>query len=506
MFGPRGRKTWCAETVIDSDTPEKLLRVQLDDQRFVDVGRQVGAVGDRLEHAAELLGIDLAPARGQVHLRREVQGLGDVEVLLGLLGQLDRITGLDLVGRQVDGLAVHQHALVRNELTSLRTGDRETHAVDDVVQALLEHLQQRLTGVALATGSLGVIAAELALQQAVDTLDLLLLAQLGGVIGQLALAGDRAVLARLLLEFALGIDRARRALEAEVRAFATGEFAGGTGVTCHVSAPCPLDATLLRRTASVVRNGRHVDDVHDLVSDGVQRTHRGLSTRTRALDAHFQRLHAVVERSLAGLLGGDLRRERGRLARTTETGAAGRGPRQRVALAVGDGDDGVVEGSVDVGDAVGDDTLDLLLHFGSWLGHVRPLLLDCFARTLAGTGIGAGALAAQRQAAAVAQAPIAAQVHQALDRDAHFAAEVTLHDVLADFRAQVVDLGLGEVADLGRRIDADGLAQKLRAGTPDAENGLKADPDMLLDWQVDTRDARHEAISENELSAVNRKV
>src|SRR3546814_19795292 len=46
-------------------------------------------------------------------------------------------------------------------------------------------------------------------------------------------------------------------------------------------------------------------------------------------------------------------------------------PLQRCALAVGDGDDGVVERSMDVGDAIGDDALDLLLRLGSgWFGHV----------------------------------------------------------------------------------------------------------------------------------------
>src|SRR5690606_9614492 len=112
------------------------------------------------------------------------------------------------------------------------------------------------------------------------------------------------------------------------------------------------DATLLRRAASVVRDGRHVDDVDDLVADVVQRTNGGLPTRTRALDAHFQRLHAVVEGGLAGLLRGDLGSERGRLARAAETRATRSRPRQRIALAVGDRDDGVVERSVDVGDAV----------------------------------------------------------------------------------------------------------------------------------------------------------
>src|SRR3990167_6615114 len=173
MFGPRGRSTWCAETVMDSDTPEELLR------------------------------IDLAPARNQIHLLGKGERLGNVEVLLRALGQLDVVASLHLVGSEVHDLAVDQDAFVRNQLAGLGTGDRETHAVHDVVQALFEHLQQRFTGVALATGSLGVIAAELALEQSVDALDLLLLAKLGGVVGQLALAGDGTVLARLLLELAL---------------------------------------------------------------------------------------------------------------------------------------------------------------------------------------------------------------------------------------------------------------------------------------------------------------
>src|SRR5690606_28885270 len=253
------------------------------------------------------------------------------------------------------------------------------------------------------------------------------------------------------------------------------------------------DATLLRRTAPVVRDGRHVDDVGDLVADVVERTYGRLAARTRTLDAHFQRLHAVVERGLACLLGGDLRGERGRLARTAETRAARGRPRQRVALAVGDRDDGVVERSVDVGDAVGDDALDLLLRLCSgWLGHDRfPLLPDGPARTLAGAGIGPGALAAQRQAAAVAQAAVAGQVHQALDGHADLAAEVALDHVLADFGAQALDFRLGQVADLRRRVDAGSLAKLPGTGTANAVDALQPDPDMLLGRQVDTCNTRH---------------
>src|SRR5690606_8768921 len=197
---------------------------------------------------------------------------------------------------------------------------------------------------------------------------------------------------------------------------------------------------------------------------------------------------------LAGLLGGDLRGERGRLARAAEARAARGRPRQRIALAVGDGDDGVVEGRVHVGDAVGDDALDLLLDFsGSWLGHVCSLLLDGLARSLAGPGIGPGALAAQGQAATVAQAAVAGQVHQALDGDADFAAQVALDRELGDLGAQALDFGLGQVADLGRRGDAGRLADLPGTGTANAVDALQPDPDVLLGRQVDAGNTRHGA-------------
>src|SRR5690606_28466551 len=153
--------------------------------------------------------------------------------------QRDLVAGLDRVRRQVDRLAVDGHAAVADQLAGGRAGDRETHAVDDVVQAGLEELQQILAGVALAGGGLLVIVAELALEQAVDALDLLLLAKLGGVIRELAAAcaGAGTVLAGLLLQLALGIERAGRRLQAEVGAFATGELAGGSDITSHYLSP-----------------------------------------------------------------------------------------------------------------------------------------------------------------------------------------------------------------------------------------------------------------------------
>src|SRR5690242_11366161 len=269
------------------------------------------------------------------------------------------------------------------------------------------------------------------------------------------------------------------------------------------------DPPLLRRTAAVVRNRRDVDDVGDLVAERIQGTHRRLAARTRALDAHFQRLDAVIQRHAPSLLRRDLRGERRGLARTAETCPARGRPRQCIALTIGDGNDGVVEGSLDVGDAVNDDALGLLLRLGSWFVHglsgwkmllcndarpsrrARHLFLDGATRALAGACVGAGALAARRQATAMTQTAIGTQIHQALDADADLAAQVAFHGELRHFAAQVLDLALGQRLDLRGRIDARRFADLARAGTADAEDALQAYPDVLVDWQVDACDTCH---------------
>src|SRR3954467_7154131 len=89
----------------------------------------------------------------------------------------------------------------------------EAEPVDDVVEARLEHPQQRLAGNARALRGLGVIGAELLLEQPVVAPRLLLLAQLQQVLGLLDAAA--AVLARrvaaaldgaLLLQAALALE------------------------------------------------------------------------------------------------------------------------------------------------------------------------------------------------------------------------------------------------------------------------------------------------------------
>src|ERR1700761_2619781 len=81
----------------------------------------------------------------------------------------------------------------------------------------------------------------------------------------------------------------------------------------------------------------------------------------------------------------------------------------------------------------------------------RELLLlsgDRFRRPLARALIGVGALTAHRQAAAMTQAAIAAEVHQPLDVDAGLATKIALDDVVAvDHFTDLEHFGVAELAD-----------------------------------------------------------
>src|ERR1700690_54807 len=109
-----------------------------------------------------------------------------------------------------------------------------------------------------------------------------------------------------------------------------------------------LNATLFGRTAAVMRNRRDVFNVGDLQTAAVQGPHRRFASRARAHHAHFDVLHTVFLRCRAGTFRRDLRRERRRLAPTAVAATTRCRPGQRVALPIGDRDDGVVEGSMHV--------------------------------------------------------------------------------------------------------------------------------------------------------------
>src|SRR6185437_7721217 len=117
----------------------------------------------------------------------------------------------------------------------------------------------------------------------------------------------------------------------------------------------------------------------------------------------------------------------------------------------------------------------------------KVLLPDGAARTLPRARIGACALAARRQATAMTQTAIRAEIHQALDADADLATQVAFHADLRHFAAQVLDLAFGQRLDLGGRIHARRFADLVRTGAADAVDALQTDPNVLVDRQVDAR-------------------
>src|SRR5687767_5155011 len=103
-----------------------------------------------------------------------------------------------------------------------------------------------------------------------------------------------------------------------------------------------------------MRDRGHVADRGDREADRLEGAQRALAARSGALDLDLEGADAMLGRLAAGILGRDLRGIRGRLPRALEAHHAGAGPGDRIALRVGDGDHGVVEAGVHMGDTGGD--------------------------------------------------------------------------------------------------------------------------------------------------------
>src|SRR5690606_951881 len=131
-----------------------------------------------------------------------------------------------------------------------------------------------------------------------------------------------------------------------------------------------------------------------------------------------------------------------------------------------------------------------------------PLLADLLLAgdgllgTLAGAGVGVGALTPDRQAATVAQALVAADLHLALDVLVDLTTEVALDLVaLFDHRSELGHLGVGQVPDAGGRVDPGGVADLLGRGATDAVDVGEGDDEALLPRDVDAGDACHGFLS-----------
>src|ERR1041384_935195 len=120
-----------------------------------------------------------------------------------------------------------------------------------------------------------------------------------------------------------------------------------------------LDSPLLPGTAAVVRERSHVFNDADVEPRGLERADRAFPPRAGSLDLHFHFANAELLRLLGHALGRLLRGERRGLPRALVADRPGRRPAERVSRRIGDRDDRVVEGRLNVADRLRHELLDL---------------------------------------------------------------------------------------------------------------------------------------------------
>src|SRR6478609_8644149 len=208
-----------------------VLRVELHDELLGEDRVDLLTDGQLVDEDPQGTRDDLHPRRDGTLTERLASQLKR-EGLDRLRADVDDVVLRDAVGRDVDADAVDQEVTVGHELAGGATGPGQAGAVDHVVQAGLEDLQQVLTGLAGAARGLLVVTAELLLHDAVGEASLLLLLQLGEVL--------------LLLDPATAVLAGREGTELEVLVAAdevdleaTRLLGDGSGVTGHGSLLSP---------------------------------------------------------------------------------------------------------------------------------------------------------------------------------------------------------------------------------------------------------------------------
>src|SRR5215813_1241818 len=137
-------------------------------------------------------------------------------------------------------------------------------------------------------------------------------------------------------------------------------------------------------------------------------------------------------------------------------------------------------------------SVSILAQLLTLLGRRATTRLDrLLARPLPRACVGARALPANRQTAAVAHPAIAAEVHQPLDVHGHFAPQIAFHRELGDLVAELVHFAVRQILDLGRHLDAGGRAQLARGAPADAIDRSERDVGVLMVRNVHSRYASH---------------
>ena len=125
--------------------------------------------------------------------------------------------------------------------------------------------------------------------------------------------------------------------------------------------PGPIShAASLGRTTAIMGNRGDIHNTDDFETGRVQGAHCRFTAGTWPLHIYLQILDTEFLDYITHFFGGYLCSKGCALTGAAKAGTTGGTPGQSIALAVGNGDDGVVEGGVHVGDALGHVLLHLL--------------------------------------------------------------------------------------------------------------------------------------------------
>jgi hypothetical protein len=117
---------------------------------------------------------------------------------------------------------------------------------------------------------------------------------------------------------------------------------------------------------------------------------------------------------------------------------------------------------------------------------------DSAAWALLGAGVGVRTLSTNRKSAAVTDATVAADVHEALDVHRDFGAERSLDaKILFDRLTQTVDVRVIQIANTLFGVDAGRSEYPAGGRATDAEDLGQADLDLLLTRKINARNTRH---------------
>ena len=241
-------------------------------------------------------------------------------------------------------------------------------------------------------------------------------------------------------------------------------------------------------------NGRYILDHAYVQAGGLQSADSGFTAGAGALYIDLNGLHAMLHSQAGGGFSRGLRGKGSGFPGASEAQLTGAGPGDRIALRIGNGDNGIVKCGLDMGSAAFNVlaltaaaycTLCALLCCHGINPSLLFLVRHGLSGTFAGSGVGLRALASYRKALAVTDAAVTADLNEALDIERQVAAQVAFHvAVLIDIVSQLRRIVFGKVTDPDIGIHAGSGADIAGGLAADAINMGQRNFDPLVSGQV----------------------